>query len=104
MISMKLTGIIIAAKMPNARIGTISDRAFARNATHVVLDVTKIAPKARLKVKAILSFSSFAIYAWSLDCFQASQKTKMSSAAIPSTMKIVSWISVSLKDIWKTPP
>ena len=45
-----MTGIIIAAKMPNARIGTTSDRALARNATDVVLDVTKIALKAREKV------------------------------------------------------
>ena len=42
--------MIIAAKMPKARIGTISDRPFARNATDVVLDVTRIAWKARLKV------------------------------------------------------
>ena len=45
----KFTGIIIAAKMPNARIGTISDRPLAKNATDVVLEVTKIALKARLK-------------------------------------------------------
>jgi len=48
--STKFTGIIIAAKIPNARIGTTSDRPFARKATHVVLDVTRIALKARLKV------------------------------------------------------
>ena len=49
MISRKFTGIIIAAKIPNARIGTISDNAFAKKATEVVLDVTMIALKARLK-------------------------------------------------------
>ncbi len=46
----KLTGIIIAAKIPNARIGLMSDRALARNAIAVVLDVTKIALKERLKL------------------------------------------------------
>ena len=35
--------------MPNARIGTMSDSAFARKATDVVLDVTMMALKARLK-------------------------------------------------------
>ena len=46
--SRKFTGIIIAAKIPNARIGTISESAFARKATDVVLDVTMMALKARL--------------------------------------------------------
>lgn len=50
----KLTGMMIAAKMPNARIGRISERAFAMNAIAVVLDVTKIALNERLKVYDIL--------------------------------------------------
>ena len=45
----KLTGIIMAAKMPNERIGLTSDTVLARNATAVVLDVTVMALKARLK-------------------------------------------------------
>ena len=32
----------MAAKIPNALIGTYSDRALAKNATHVVEDVTPI--------------------------------------------------------------
>ena len=46
----KLTGMMIAAKMPNARIGRISERALARKAIAVVLEVTKIALKALLNV------------------------------------------------------
>ena len=57
----KFTGMIIAAKIPNARIGTISDSPFARKATDVVLDVTMMALKARLKAYAILSLSSLAM-------------------------------------------
>ena len=45
----KLIGIRMAAKMPNAQIGLISLRALARKATAVVLDVTRIARKERLK-------------------------------------------------------
>lgn len=46
----KLTGMMIAAKMPKARIGLISERAFARKAIAVVLEVTKIALNERLNV------------------------------------------------------
>ena len=50
MITMKkLTGIMIAAKMPKARIGRMSLIALARNAMAVVLEVTRIALKDRLK-------------------------------------------------------
>ena len=45
----KFTGTMIAAKMPKALIGLISEPAFERNAIAVVLDVTKIAPKERLQ-------------------------------------------------------
>ena len=50
MTSIKLTGMIVAAKMPNARIGLMSDRAFDRNAIAVVLDVTRMALNERLKL------------------------------------------------------
>ena len=86
----KLTGTIIAAKMPKPLIGRMSDAALARNATAVVLDVTAIARKERLNAYARRRFSSFAMNGMNSDWRQASQKTKMSSAAIPSTMKIVS--------------
>ena len=46
----KLTGMIIAAKIPNARIGLMSERALERKAMAVVLDVTRIALKERLKL------------------------------------------------------
>ena len=39
----------MAAKIPNARIGTYSDKAFARKATHVVVEVTKMDFCARRK-------------------------------------------------------
>ena len=45
----KFTGTMIAAKMPKALIGLMSEPAFERNAMAVVLDVTKIAPKERLQ-------------------------------------------------------
>ena len=46
----KLTGMIIAAKIPKARIGRMSDKALARKAMAVVLEVTRIALKERLKL------------------------------------------------------
>ena len=91
---MKLTGMIIAAYIPNPLIGLISENALARNATAVVLDVTVMARNERLKAKASLRLSSFLMKCKNSDWRQASQKTKMSSAAIPSTIKIVSWLSV----------
>ena len=90
----KFTGTIIAAKMPKPRIGRMSDAALARKATAVVLEVTAIARNDRLKAYAIRRFSSEAIKGMNSDWRHASQNTKMSSAAIPSTMKIVSWLSV----------
>jgi len=48
----KLTGIKMAAKMPNARIGLISLSALARKATAVVLEVTRIARNERLNAYA----------------------------------------------------
>ena len=58
---MKFTGISIAAKIPNARIGLISDSALARKATAVVLEVTRIARNERLKAKDRRRYSLFAI-------------------------------------------
>ena len=52
----KLTMIIIDAKIPNARIGHISEKALARKATEVVLEVAIIALKDFLKAYAILRF------------------------------------------------
>ena len=39
----KLTGMMIAAKIPKARMGLTSEKAFDRKAKHVVLDVIKMA-------------------------------------------------------------
>ena len=46
----KLTGIIIAAKIPNALIGLMSERAFDRKANAVVLDVTRMALNERFQL------------------------------------------------------
>ena len=46
----KFTGTMIAAKIPNALIGRISDAALAKKATVVVLEVTAIALNDLLKV------------------------------------------------------
>ena len=86
----KLTGTMIAAKIPKALIGLISDKEFARKATAVVLEVTAMARKERLKAYASLLFSSLAIMGINSLCLQASQKTNMSSAAMPRIMKMVS--------------
>ena len=88
----KFTSTIIAANIPNALIGLISDEALAKKATAVVLDVTAIALKDLLNAYAILRFSSLASIGMQPPWRHASQKTKMSSAAMPSTMKIVSWL------------
>ena len=95
----KFTGTIMAAKIPNARIGLISDEALARKATAVVLEVTAIARNDLLKAYAILRLSSAAIAGINPAWRQASQKTKMSSAAIPRTIKIVNWFSVVFIEI-----
>ena len=42
-------GIRMAAKLPKARIGLMSERAFAAKATAVVVEVTKMARKDLLK-------------------------------------------------------
>ena len=57
----KLTGMMIAAKIPNARIGRISERAFDKNAIAVVLDVTAMALYDRRKANAMRRCLSFAI-------------------------------------------
>lgn len=87
----------IAANMPKALIGMMGLKTLARNATHVVLDVTNIALAARLIVYAILYFfvsSSASSPSVTLSSaivslyLQASINTKKSSAAIPNTIKI----------------
>lgn len=94
----KFAGITIAAKIPKALIGMIGLNTFARKATQVVLDVTNMALAALRTVYAILFYfvfnalfsvpsgarSSMKVSLWR----QASIKTKKSSAAIPSTMKM----------------
>ena len=50
MITMKkLTGMMIAAKIPKARMGRTSDKALAKKAIDVVLEVTSIARNDLLK-------------------------------------------------------
>ena len=69
----KFTGIKMAANMPKALIGLMSDSVFARKAAAVVLEVTVIARKERLNEYATRLFSSFDISSRSSDCLQASQ-------------------------------
>ena len=45
----KFTGTMIAAKIPKARIGLISEEALAKKATAVVLEVTAMARNDLLK-------------------------------------------------------
>jgi hypothetical protein len=81
--------MITPAKIPNALIGIKGLKAFARNPTEVVLDVTNVALKALLQVYAILLFFDDRITVFSFWLYrQASNKTKTSSAAIPRTIKI----------------
>ena len=49
----------IAAKIPNALIGTCSENPFAANATHVVEEVTKIDYLALLHAYAIFLYGMF---------------------------------------------
>lgn len=68
--------------------GSMGLMTFAMKATEVVLDVTAIALAALLKEYAILfSKSSLSIGMFSL-YLHPSVNTKMSSASIPSTMKM----------------
>jgi hypothetical protein len=85
-VKMKFIGIITAAKIPNDLIGISFEKLEARKANAVVDDVTSIAFDALLQVYAIHEFkSSFLMSLSQPDCFQASVKTKTSSAAIPRT-------------------
>ena len=65
-------------------------KAFAKKATEVVLEVVAVALAALLKEYASLILMSPLINLMFSLCLQASTKTKMSSAAIPNTMKITS--------------
>jgi hypothetical protein len=56
--SKKLIGISTPVKIPNALIGIISLKAFAKKATAVVLEVTDIALTPLLKEYAILFLTS----------------------------------------------
>jgi len=68
----------------------IGENTLAKKATDVVLDVIKVALPALLNEYASLLFSSpFSIGMCAL-CLQASMNTKISSAAIPKTIKITS--------------
>ena len=76
------------ANMPNDWIGIIGLKALTKKATADVLDVTAMALTALRQLYAILFFLSPAnCFIFSL-CLQASMNTKISSAAIPRTMKI----------------
>jgi len=75
--------------MPNDLIGINGLKKLAKKATLVVEDVTAIALTALLKEYASLFFLSDKIFGSILSlCLQASINTKMSSAPIPSTMKM----------------
>lgn len=76
--------------MPKALIGIIGEAPFAAKATEVVLEVTAIAYAALLKAYAILLCTSSFTIGINSDCRQASQNTKMLSAAIPRMMKMTS--------------
>jgi hypothetical protein len=72
-------------KIPKALMDIMGLKIFAKNATALVLDVTVIVLTPHLNAYAILRFLSDPGRRL---CFQASTKTKMSSAAIPITKKI----------------
>ena len=82
----KLIGIRVPAKIPKALIGIIGLTRFAKKAAAVVAEVTVMALTPLLKEYAILCFLSLPTI--SLDCLQASMKTKILSAAMPHTRKI----------------
>ena len=84
----KLTGMMIAANIPNARIGLMSEPALARKAMEVVLEVTKMALNDLFQLYAMRLWKSSAMNEMFSDYLHASQNTKMSSAAIPNTMKM----------------
>ena len=89
------TTIRIAAYIPKEDIGIIGLNAFAKNAAPVVLEVVRVALAALLKANANLFLSSLQISLLVALCRHPSMNTKISSAAIPSTMKIAKeWIVV----------
>ena len=81
----------------------MSASALARKATAVVELVTSMALLARVKEYAMRLWKLFLSRGCSSDWRQASMKTKMSSAAIPSTMKMHIWLSVVKKVICRIP-
>ena len=84
----KLTGMMIAANIPNARIGRMSEPALERNAIEVVLEVTRMALNDLFQLYAMRLCKSSEMKEMFSDYLHASQNTNMSSAAIPNTMKI----------------
>ena len=80
--------MMIAAYIPKELIGIIGLKTLAKKATDVVLDVTAVALAALLNEYASLLYLSSAISLKQILCLQASTNTKISSAAIPSTMKM----------------
>lgn len=80
---------MIPAKIPKLDMGMISESPVAKKAAAVVEEVASIAFEARLKVKAIILFL---LPSNSFNCkvsLQASMKTNISSAAIPSITKTI---------------
>jgi len=69
--------------------GIIGLSVFDKNATAVVLEVTAIALTALFQAYDILIFLSPLKISMQALCLHASMNTKMSSAAIPRTMKII---------------
>ena len=80
--------ITTAAKVPKVDICGMSERLVRIKALPVVKDVTDIAFIARDQLHWNRASIDRLAFGWARDCFQASQKTKMSSAPIPKTMNM----------------
>lgn len=89
--------------MPKALIGIIGEAPLAAKATEVVLEVTAMAFAALLNAYAILRWLSPFIIGINSDYLQASQNTKILSAAIPRMMKITNWFSEENMSTLKIP-
>ena len=89
MITAYTTTMRVAAQIPKEDIGIIGFIAFAKNAAEVVLEVVAVAREALRKEQASLLLISLPIYLLLALWRQPSMKTKMSSAAMPKTMKMV---------------
>lgn len=89
--------------MPKELIGIKVLKALAKKETAVVLEVAAVALAALLKENAILLLMSFLIYGISPLNRYPSTKTKISSAAIPRTMKIAKVCKVEKNVTLNTP-